>query len=122
MKNRSEISSSSDAIASFLRALPEQVKIEGHINTNRLFINGKMVNLQKSLKVDNHSPTGFNWGYGGSGPCQTALAILLEFVSKEQAQAFKQDFKFGWVAGLPQGKDFSEEINLREVMANILFK
>lgn len=24
----------------------------------------------------NHSPTGFEWGYGGSGPAQLALAIL----------------------------------------------
>jgi len=23
-----------------------------------------------------HSPTGFNWGYGGSGPAQLALALL----------------------------------------------
>ena len=23
-----------------------------------------------------HSPTGFNWGYGGSGPADLALAIL----------------------------------------------
>lgn len=27
----------------------------------------------------NHSPTGFNWGYGGSGPAETALSILVDF-------------------------------------------
>lgn len=26
----------------------------------------------------NHSPSGFNWGYGGSGPAQLALAILAD--------------------------------------------
>lgn len=28
--------------------------------------------------VWNHSPTGFEWGYGGSGPAQLALAILCD--------------------------------------------
>lgn len=27
----------------------------------------------------NHSPTGFNWGYGGSGPAETAASILCDF-------------------------------------------
>lgn len=31
-----------------------------------------------SLKVRNHSPDGFEWGYGGSGPSQLALALLLD--------------------------------------------
>lgn len=34
--------------------------------------------LEPSLKVCNHSPTGFEWGYSGSGPAQLALAILLD--------------------------------------------
>lgn len=32
-----------------------------------------------SLNVRNHSPTGFEWGYNGSGPAQLSLAILLDF-------------------------------------------
>ena len=31
-----------------------------------------------SLAVREHSPTGFEWGYLGSGPAQLALAILLD--------------------------------------------
>lgn len=27
-----------------------------------------------------HSPDGFQWGYGGSGPAETALCILRDFV------------------------------------------
>ena len=30
--------------------------------------------------IRNHSPSGFNWGYGGSGPAQLALAILADFL------------------------------------------
>lgn len=32
--------------------------------------------LDPRLDLQNHSPTGFAWGYNGSGPAQLALAIL----------------------------------------------
>jgi hypothetical protein len=32
--------------------------------------------LPLRLDLANHSPTGFAWGYGGSGPAQLALAII----------------------------------------------
>jgi hypothetical protein len=28
--------------------------------------------------VVRHSPSGFNWGYRGSGPCDTALSLLID--------------------------------------------
>jgi len=52
----------------------------------------------ESLKVRNHSPTGFNWGYGGSGPSQLALAILLDCLSKEDAEQYYHQFKNEFVA------------------------
>jgi len=33
--------------------------------------------LPPRLDLFNHSPTGFEWSYSGSGPAQTALAILV---------------------------------------------
>ncbi|HXR05085.1 MAG TPA: DUF6166 domain-containing protein [Verrucomicrobiae bacterium] len=39
-------------------------------------VNG--VPLNPRLDLYNHSPTGFEWGYGGSGPAQLALAILAD--------------------------------------------
>ncbi|MBZ5660022.1 MAG: DUF6166 domain-containing protein [Acidobacteriia bacterium] len=58
--------------------------------------------------LPNHSPTGFCWGYGGSGPAQLALAILLEHFhgDQERALALYQDFKWKVIAGLPQDQDF----------------
>lgn len=48
-----------------------------------------------SQKLRNHSPDGFQWGYGGSGPAQLALALLLDVTtSPDVAQAHYQDFKF----------------------------
>jgi hypothetical protein len=55
-----------------------------------------------SLKVRNHSPTGFSWGYGGSGPSQLALAILLDYAPHCKAkierryQDFKREFVSRW--------------------------
>jgi len=60
----------------------------------------KKLPLGPSLALRNHSPTGFNWGYSGSGPAQTALAILLDATGDEKmAQVHYQDFKFKVVAG-----------------------
>lgn len=122
MNKAHQLSDRKDEIADFLRMLPDEpIVISGDHEANELFINSNKINLAKSLKVRNHSPTGFNWGYGGSGPAQTALAILLHYVDAKTAQQYYQDFKFGWVAGLPQS-NFTKTINLREVMAEILFK
>ncbi len=55
--------------------------------------------LKRSLKVWNHSPAGFEWGYGGSGPAQLALALLLDVTGdRSVALANYQDFKWQVVA------------------------
>lgn len=47
-----------------------------------------------SQRLANHSPDGFNWGYGGSGPAQLALAILFDVTGdKDIALRYYQDFK-----------------------------
>lgn len=59
------------------------------------------------LEEVQHSPTGFEWGYGGSGPAQLAYAILrfyFELSGHEdpagQAQEHYQDFKRELIARL----------------------
>lgn len=55
----------------------------------------------RSLAVENHSPTGFDWGYAGSGPAQLALALLLESgLAQEEALCLHQAFKFAVVSKL----------------------
>ena len=54
-----------------------------------------------SLTVRNHSPTGFEWGYTGSGPAQLALALLLDVTgdratAEHHYQAFKASFVASW--------------------------
>ena len=56
--------------------------------------------LEPSLKLRDHSPTGFSWGYNGSGPAQLALALLLDATSDpDKACQFYQEFKWAMVAG-----------------------
>jgi len=45
-----------------------------------------------------HSPTGFNFGYGGSGPADLARSILWNFLGKEPSRILYMDFKTRFVA------------------------
>jgi Family of unknown function (DUF6166) len=50
-------------------------------------------------EVINHSPTGFCWGYGGSGPSQLALALLIDCLGDvDQAKHYYQPFKSDVIA------------------------
>jgi Family of unknown function (DUF6166) len=80
------------------------------LDVDRIVINGKgkQLNLEASLRIVNHSPTGFCWGYAGSGPAQLALAILLDHLNgdRERALSLYQEFKFKVIARLPMDEDF----------------
>ena len=66
-------------------------------------VDGRRLDPGPSLQIRNHSPTGFDWGYSGSGPAQTSLAVLLDLgVSKEDAEKHYQDFKSEFIATQPR--------------------
>lgn len=66
----------------------------------------------------NHSPDGFNWGYGGSGPAQLALALLADALGDdEKAQRLYQDFKFK-VVGRLEGDKW--ELSQEEILQSVL--
>jgi hypothetical protein len=49
-----------------------------------------------------HSPSGFEWGYQGSGPAQLALALMADhFADDDLALALYQEFKRTIVSHLP---------------------
>ena len=55
----------------------------------------------------NHSPTGYSWGYGGSGPSQLSLAILADFLEDDaRALQLYQPYKWRVIAQLPQDRGF----------------
>jgi hypothetical protein len=59
--------------------------------------------LNPRFDLWNHSPTGFEWGYCGSGPAQLALAILADHLGNNQeAVNLHQRFKWNVIAELPR--------------------
>lgn len=81
---------------------------------DEVLVDGKRLSPARSQKVFNHSPDGFAWGYGGSGPAQLALALLLEHgLTDEDAVRLHQDLKFEVVAGWPQ-ESGEHELDLQD--------
>jgi hypothetical protein len=78
------------------------MSIRGDWNTREVFVDNQRLDPYPSQQISNHSPDGFNWGYGGSGPAQLALGLLLHFVKKADAVKNYQQFKWDIVAQLPQ--------------------
>lgn len=56
-----------------------------------VYLNDKPLPLRYDVR--NHSPTGFEWGYAGSGPSQLALAMLLAVTDHAEACREYQNFK-----------------------------
>lgn len=55
------------------------------------------------LDEKNHSPTGLEWGYCGSGPSQLAWCILRECgLTQPQASKLYMQFKSDVIANLPR--------------------
>lgn len=65
-------------------------------------VNGcAVVNVPHAIKL--HSPTGFEWGYGGSGPADLALNILYAITGdRELAMQYHQQFKWDFIARVPR--------------------
>lgn len=51
-----------------------------------------------------HSPDGFSWGYGGSGPADLARSLLADYLGYVPPPAVYQEFKRQYVARWEQGK------------------
>ena len=59
--------------------------------------------LDPRFDLYSHSPTGFEWGYGGSGPAQLALAICADHLQNDElALKVYQYFKANVIAGQPK--------------------
>jgi len=67
----------------------------------RLSSNGEVLERSPLKHVVRHSPTGFEWGYGGSGPADLSLSLLTHAVGPEVAERLYQKFKWEVVARFP---------------------
>lgn len=94
-------------------------KVSGCIVT--VSIGGRERPLNPRLDLANHSPTGFDWGYGGSGPSQLALAILADALADdERAIALYQRFKSTWVCSLTRDEPWAiSDVDVRQIVEAI---
>lgn len=60
-------------------------------------IGGRQVPLNHRVL---HSPSGMEWGYGGSGPADLAYSILCTVTDPATAERYHQAFKWDFVARL----------------------
>lgn len=77
---------------------------------------GALANIEQKFVV--HSPTGFEWGYGGSGPADLALNILALFVPPPEAWRLHQHFKRDVIAALPDEGGVLEPQAIRDWIVN----
>lgn len=101
---------------------PESFHIKGISETGSVKLNGKTLLPNASQKVYNHSPDGFNWGYGGSGPAQLALAICIELYGENIASKLYQNFKFEFVAKWPMERDINANVDIRQFNQRFYFR
>ena len=68
-----------------------------------LFMRDKSGNVMTNVRHRwaMHSPSGFEWGYEGSGPADLALNILLMIADRRTAEIWHQTFKHDVIAKLP---------------------
>lgn len=90
-----------DTIYRLRRLTPRPGSCEVFVGDDKKIRNGRMLNHR--LDLWNHSPSGLEWGYAGSGPAQCALAILADFLEDDvRAKLLHQKFKFAVVARMPE--------------------
>lgn len=89
-----------------IRDPDDALENEVYIETSR----GERKELPLCLNLRNHSPTGFEWGYMGSGPAQLSLAILDDLFGSAFALKHYMRFKFEVVGKLRrEGWTLTEE-------------
>ncbi len=73
-------------------------------DVNILYECGNQISLPLGLEHRKHSPSGFEWGYGGSGPCQLALAMLTYIFPYDFIKDLVQDFKWDIINNIKKDK------------------
>ena len=75
----------------------------------------KKTKLPLRTDLVNHSPSGFSWGYRGSGPAQLALAVLADATDDETALEHYQQYKADYIASIsPESQFRTTKTKVRE--------
>jgi hypothetical protein len=82
-----------------------QGSFTGLINGTVLTAKGSRLPMTRAARRS--SPTGYAWGYGGSGPFALAHSVLAHLFGAATADRHAQAFKWAVIAPLPHGKPFT---------------
>ena len=77
----------------------------------KVWLDDKLLNLEKSLKTKAHSIYGFGWGNDLRGAAQLSLAICMELYTEELARQVYPDFRAAFLDGI-NGENFDVRLNL----------
>jgi hypothetical protein len=86
----------------------------------RVYVQLNDEEFQPLLHRVRHSPDGFQWGYGGSGPADLARSILWDWLGYEPEPALYQAFKRDYVARWSMHTGESWRIASDEIMLWLL--
>ncbi len=67
--------------------------------------------------IVHHSPTGFEWGYGGSGPADLALALCADVLGERPSVALYQAVKESLVCGIAEDEWHLSDVVLLDHIA-----
>jgi len=91
-------------------------RTSGRVNVT---VDGNPLNPRHDLY--NHSPDGFEWGYGGSGPSQLALAILADCLGRNNPSVrIYHEFKWKVIANLPDQEWTLTEKEIKDTLDKIM--
>lgn len=88
------------------------IELEGNVQTLQVFLFGKEIKIEDSLKHQKFSPAGFGWGFLGNASYQLAYAICLEIMGPDKAIDVYRDFLNDHLLGLDMNDDFKIDIYL----------
>ncbi len=77
----------------------------------KVWLNAKLLKLDKSLKIKSHSIDGFGWGNNARGAAQLALAICSELYSEALALQVAPYFRAMFLDKI-EGENFDLNLNL----------
>lgn len=93
---------------------------EGRRKRRTIIVTVNGLPLNPRFDLSNHSPTGFEWGYCGSGPAQLALALLADHLcDPQQALDLHQRFKWQVVTELPYKRWTLTSLDIDEAVSRI---
>ncbi len=84
-------------------------------------VNGEKLDPEVGLRYVNHSPTGFSWGYGGSGPNQLSFSILLHVLGLDIARKLYRRFTSDFICNFKGDENFSLGMDFGRWAGNIMF-